>query len=62
MTAGKAVNVNSLLCAEIVVKLLAPFAVFLFKCGLRDSADTFAVPEGFDEIDPFLAAVSSCGA
>ena len=58
-SAGSGIDFQCLGFTEVVAALETPFLVFLFKCLLRQLADAFSMPERFNKIHPFLAAVGS---
>ncbi len=59
MSAGGYVDIKSLVFAEVVAMLTAPFLIALGKGFYAHVANALAVPVLRDEIYPFLAAVSS---
>ena len=59
MATASGVNVQRLLCTEMVSLAFAPLLVTFCKRLFAGTADAIAMPEGHDKIHPFLVAVST---
>ena len=57
MPAGRGVNVQRLILAEMIAILLAPLLIFDCKCLFRQPTDAFAVWESGYKVYPLLTAV-----